>query len=138
MKKRSSLTLYRMKLVVYINKLMVYNPTRRRNNSNHEATKEVFMSIMPNQLAQHTVENYKCSRCWGFLVKSWVKGSDGQLEKSEEGEQLAEVKCRSCNEDLGFVSNTYIERERAKDFNYAYEVKRDLSRDGIITKEKAL
>jgi len=95
------------------------------------------MSIMPEQLARHTVENYKCSRCWGFLVMVWVKGSDGQLKKSQEGEQLAEVRCRAADQDFGFVSNSYIERERAKDFDNAFEVKRDLIRSGIITKEKA-
>ena len=95
------------------------------------------MSVMPEQMAQHTVEKYRCSRCWGFLFKTWVKESDGQLAKSEEGEQLAVVKCRDCNEDLGFVSQCFIEDERVKDFGYGYEVKRDLSQMGIITKEKA-
>lgn len=95
------------------------------------------MAIVPEQLAQHTVDNYRCSKCWSFLFKVWVVCEDGQLEKSEEGEQLAEVKCRSCNEDLGFVSSSYIERERAKDFGWAYEVKKDLLKMGIITKEKA-
>ena len=95
------------------------------------------MAIAPEQLAQHTVENYRCSRCWGFLVKTWVKGSNGQLAKTKEGEVLCEVKCRSADQDFGFVSNSYIERERAKDFGYSYEVKRDLSQAGIITKEKA-
>ena len=95
------------------------------------------MAKMPEQLAQHTVEYYRCSRCWGFLVKSWVSGPDGQLEKTPEGNQLAEVKCRSCNEDLGFVSLAFTEKERAKDFNYGYEVTRDLSRMGIVTKENA-
>lgn len=95
------------------------------------------MAIMPDQLAQDTVENYRCSRCWGFLVKRWVIGSDGLPEKTEEGEQLAEVKCRSCNEDFGFVTQGWIDKERAKDFDQAYEVKRDLIQMGIITKEKA-
>ena len=95
------------------------------------------MSIMPEQLARHTVENYKCSRCWGFLVMTWVKGSNGQLVKAKEGEVLCEVKCRSADQDFGFVSNSYIERERAKDFDNAFEVKRDLIQLGIITKEKA-
>ena len=95
------------------------------------------MAKMPEQLAQHTAENYRCSKCWGFLVKTWVKGSDGQLKKSEEGEQLAEVKCRAADEDLGFVSKYFVEQERAKDFDYSFEVKRDLVRMGLITKEKA-
>ena len=95
------------------------------------------MSIMPEQLARHTVENYRCSRCWGFLVMRLKVLPDGQLEKSEEGETLAEVKCRESDEDLGFVSQYFIEQERAKDFDHGYEVKRDLVREGIITKEKA-
>ena len=95
------------------------------------------MAKMPEQLAQHTVDNYCCSRCWGFLVKRLVVGQDGQLEKTPEGQQLAEVKCRDCKEDLGFVSQAFIEKERAKDFDYGYEVKRDLIQMGIITKEKA-
>jgi len=90
---------------------------------------------MPEKMAQQTVEKYRCSRCWGFLVKTWVKETDRQLAKTEEGEQLAEVKCRSCNEDLGFVSQYFIENERVKDFGYGFEVKRDLSQMGIITKE---
>jgi len=95
------------------------------------------MAIMPEQLAQHTIDNYRCSRCWGFLVKTWVRGLGGTLEKTSDGEQLAEVKCRSCNEDLGFVTHSFTERERAKDFDHAFEVKRDLINMGIITKEKA-
>ena len=95
------------------------------------------MAIMPEQLARHTVDNYLCSRCWGFLVKTWVTGPDGQLEKSPDGEQLAEVKCRADNEDFGFVSKSFAEKERAKDFDQAFEVKRDLIKMGIITKEKA-
>ena len=94
------------------------------------------MATMPEQLAQHTIDHYKCSRCWGFLVKTWAIGPDGQLKKTSDGEQLAEVKCRHCKEDLGFVSQSFIEKEIAKDFNFGYEVKRDLSRMGI-TKEKA-
>jgi len=90
------------------------------------------MAIMPAQLAQHTVDNYRCSRCWGFLVKTWVTGPDGQLEKSPDGDQLAEVKCRKANEDFGFVSKSFVEKERSKDFDYSYEVNRDLSRMGII------
>jgi len=62
---------------------------------------------------------------------------DGQLKKSDGGETLAEVKCRDADEDHGFVSQYFIENERVKDFGYAYEVKRDLIREGIITKEKA-
>ena len=69
-------------------------------------------------------------------MKLAVDGA-GQLEKSEEGVQLAEVKCRNHDKDLGFVSNYFIEKERAKDFDHAYEVKRDLINMGIITKEKA-
>ena len=95
------------------------------------------MAIMPEQLAQHTVENYKCSKCYGLLVLTWAKGSDGQLEKTEAGEQLAEVKCRAADQDLGFVSKYFVDQERAKDFDYAYEVKRDLIQMGLITKEKA-
>lgn len=95
------------------------------------------MSVMPAQLARHTVENYRCSRCWGFLVMTLVVDSNGQLEKSGEGEQLAEVKCRAADKDFGFVSNTFIERERVKDFDNAFEVKRDLIKLGIITREKA-
>lgn len=95
------------------------------------------MSIMPEQMAQLTVANYRCSRCWSFLVKTWAIREDGQLVKSEEGEQLAEVKCRNCGEDLGFVSQYFIEKERVTDFENAFEVKRDLIQMGIITKEKA-
>ena len=95
------------------------------------------MAIMPNQIAQHTVKNYKCSKCWGFLFMKLAVDGAGQLEKSEEGVQLAEVKCRNHDKDLGFVSNYFIEKERAKDFDHAYEVKRDLINMGIITKEKA-
>lgn len=94
------------------------------------------MSIMPEQIARHTVDNYRCSRCWGFLVMEWVKESDGQLKKSDQGEQLAEVKCRTDNEDLGFVSQTFIEKEKTLDFGNAFEVKRDLVKMGIIAKEK--
>ena len=95
------------------------------------------MAIMPAQLAQHTIDNYRCSRCWGFLVKTWVTGPDGQLEKTPDGgEQLVQVKCRSANEDFGFVSKSFVEKERSKDFDWAYEVKRDLSKMGIITKEE--
>ena len=95
------------------------------------------MSVMPEQMAQQTVEKYRCSRCWGFLFKTWVTGPDGELVKTKEGEQLAAVKCRDCDEDFGFVSMYFIEDERVKDFGYGYEVKRDLSQMGIITKEKA-
>ena len=95
------------------------------------------MSIMPEQLARHTVENYRCSRCWGFLVMVLVVLPDGQLKKTDEGETLAEVKCRDSDEDLGFVSQYFIEQERVIDFGNAFEVKRDLIRMGIITKEKA-
>ena len=95
------------------------------------------MSKMPEQLARHTVENYRCSKCYGLLFLSWVVGPDGQLEKTEEGEQLAEVKCRAADEDLGFVSKYFVEQERAKDFDYSFEVKRDLVRMGLIAKEKA-
>lgn len=95
------------------------------------------MSKMPEQIAQHTVDNYRCSRCWGFLVKTWAVDKDGQLEKTDAGEQLAEVKCRADDADLGFVSNYFIEQERALDFGNAFEVKRDLIQMGIITKEKA-
>ena len=95
------------------------------------------MAIMSEQMAQHTVEKYRCSRCWSFLFKIWAIDENGQLRKTEEGEQLAIVKCRSCNEDLGFVSVSFTEKERSKDFDNAFEVKRDLLRMGIITKEKA-
>ena len=95
------------------------------------------MSVMPEQIAQHTVEKYRCSRCWGFLVKTWAMDENGQLKKSEEGEQLVVVKCRGCDEDFGFVSLYFIEDERVKDFGYGYEVKRDCIQMGIITKEKA-
>ena len=95
------------------------------------------MSIMTEQLARHTVEYYRCSRCWGDLVKRWVIGADGQPEKTDEGEQLAEVRCRSSGEDYGFVTQGWIDKERAKDFDHAYEVKRELIQTGIITKEKA-
>jgi len=90
------------------------------------------MAIMPEQLAQHTVKNYKCSKCYGLLCLMMATNIEGQLEKSDKGEQLFEVKCRSANEDLGFVSKSFVEKERAKDFDWAYEVKRDLSRMGII------
>ena len=95
------------------------------------------MAIMPEQLAQHTVKNYKCSKCWGFLVKTWVTGPDGQLEKTPDGEQLADVKCREFPDHKGFVTQGWIERERARDFDNAFEVKRDLLKMGIITKDKA-
>ena len=95
------------------------------------------MAIMPERLAQHTVANYRCSRCWGLLVKTWVIDSDGQLKKTKDGEQLAEVKCQSENKDFGFVSKSFVESERSRDFNHAYEVKRDLIDLGVITKEKA-
>ncbi len=95
------------------------------------------MSKMPEQIAQHTVDNYRCSRCWGFLVKTWAVDKDGQLEKTVQGEQLAEVKCRAAGEDFGFVSKYFVDQETAKDFNYSYEVRRDLIQMGIITKEKA-
>ena len=95
------------------------------------------MSIMPELLARHTVENYRCSRCWGFLVMTWVVLEDGQLAKTEGGETLAEVKCRSVDEDLGFVSQYFVDKERIKDFDHAFEIKRDLVQMGIIPKEKA-
>ena len=95
------------------------------------------MSIMTEQLARHTVDNYRCSKCWGFLIMEWAIDANGQLRKSAQGEQLAEVKCRADNVDLGFVSLTFIEREKVTDFGNAFEVKRDLTKMGIITKEKA-
>ena len=90
------------------------------------------MSIMTDQLARHTVEYYRCSRCWGDLIKRWVIGSDGLPEKTEEGEQLAEVKCRECKDDLGFVSQYFVDQERSKDFDWAYEVKRNLKIMGVV------
>ena len=95
------------------------------------------MAIMPEQMAQHTVEKYRCSRCWGFLVKTWATDETGQLKKTEDGEQLAKVQCRGCDEDLGFVTASFIEKVRTKDFDFGYEVKRDLFKMGIITKENA-
>jgi len=94
------------------------------------------MSKMLEQLARHTVKNYRCSRCYGLLCLRLATNPDGQLEKSDGGEQLVQVKCRSANEDFGFVSKSFVEKERSKDFDWAYEVKRDLSKMGIITKEE--
>ncbi|HUW23731.1 MAG TPA: hypothetical protein VMW39_06855 [bacterium] len=93
------------------------------------------MCKMPDKLATHTVSNYKCSGCWGALVKAWVKDTDGQLLRTEEGEILCEVVCRRDQIDLGFVSKTFIEKASTKDFENAYEVKRDLVNFGIIKKE---
>jgi len=95
------------------------------------------MAIMPEQLARHTVENYRCSKCYGLLCLRLATNPDGQLEKSDKGEQLLEVKCRSANEDLGFVSKSFVDKERAKDFDWSYEVTRDLSRMGIIQRRTA-
>ena len=95
------------------------------------------MAKMPEQLAQHTVDNYRCSKCFGLLVLTWAVDEEGRLEKTEEGEQLAEVKCRKENDDRGFVSQYFVDREMERDFSWAYEVKRDLIQMGIITKEKA-
>ena len=95
------------------------------------------MCKMPNQLAQHTVKHYRCSCCWGGLVKSWAVDESGQIEKTPEGETLAIVTCREFPDHQGFVTQGWIERERTRDFGFAYEVKRDLLKDGIITKEKA-
>jgi len=94
------------------------------------------MCKMTERLARHTVKNYRCSRCYGLLCLKLATNPDGQLEKSSEGEQLIEVKCRATNEDFGFVSNSFVEKERSRDFDWAYEVKRDLSRMGIVPKEK--
>ena len=94
------------------------------------------MAKMPAQMAQHTVENYCCSKCWGSLIKEYVIGPDSQIEKSPEGESLSFVKCRLCDADLGFVSLHFIEKERLRDFGDAYEVKKDLSIMGLVPKEK--
>jgi len=93
------------------------------------------MCKMPDKLAQHTVANYRCSQCWGFLVKTWAVDEAGQIEKSDEGETLAIVKCRADPDHHGFVTKNWIDRERTRDFDQAFEVKRDLLKFGIITKE---
>ena len=96
-----------------------------------------MINKMPEKLAKHTIANYKCSRCWGDLSMSWAVDEEGQLEKAVGGEQLAKVVCRTSGEDLGFVSKNFMEKERTRDFDWAFEVKRDLLKMGIITKEKA-
>ena len=93
------------------------------------------MCKMPDKLAQHTVANYRCSQCWGFLVKTWAVDEAGQIEKSDDGETLAIVKCRADPDHHGFVTKNWIDRERTRDFDQAFEVKRDLLKFGIITKE---
>ena len=94
------------------------------------------MAKMPAQMAQHTVVNYRCSMCWGSLIKSYALDPEGSVEKSPSGESLMVVKCRGCNEDLGFVSKHFIEKERLRDFGDAYEVKKDLRIMGLVPKEK--
>ena len=95
------------------------------------------MCKMPDQLAQHTVENYRCSKCWCFLVKTLVVDGNGQIQRTDDGETLAIVKCRDYPEHHGFVTQGWIDREKTRDFDQAFEVKRDLLKIGIITKEKA-
>ena len=93
------------------------------------------MAKMPNQMAQLTVTKYRCSRCWSSLVKEYAVGPDGDIEKCPNGEALAVVKCRSCDADLGFVTQHFIERELVRDFGDFFEVKRDLIKSGVIKKE---
>jgi len=95
------------------------------------------MAIMLEILAQDTVKRFACSRCWGDLTMTWVVGEDGKFKKSTEGLLLAEVICRRSQKDFGFVTKSFIEKERIKDFDQSFEVKRDLVQMGIITKEKA-
>ena len=93
------------------------------------------MCKMPDKLAQHTVANYRCSQCWADLFKTWAVDEAGQIEKSDDGETLAVVKCRADPDHNGFVTKNWIDRERTRDFDQAFEVKRDLLKFGIITKE---
>ena len=95
-----------------------------------------FVAIMPDQMAQHTVENYSCSRCWGSLFKRYVTNEDGQIAESPNGEPLSIVKCRRCERDFGFVTNHFIENERIRDFGDAFEVKRMMVKMGLIPREK--
>lgn len=84
------------------------------------------MAKMPAPMAQHTVEHYRCSMCWGSLVKEYVVGPDGQVETTPDGEALCSVKCRTCDDDYGFHSKHFVEEQRLRDFGDAYEVKMDL------------
>jgi len=95
------------------------------------------MCKMPDQMAQHTVEKYLCSVCWADLVKRLAVDEAGQIEKTDYGEALAIVTCRADPDHQGFVTKGWVDRERSRDFDNAFEVKRDLLKAGIITKEKA-
>ena len=91
---------------------------------------------MPERMAQHTVANYVCSRCWGSLFKRYVTNQDVQIAETPNGESLAKVECRQCGGDFGFVTQHWVDQERLRDFGDGFEVIRMMKKMGLIPKEK--
>ena len=59
--------------------------------------------IFDEHLAQHTINNYVCSACWGHLISF------------HEPERMTRVECHRCGtETPGFVTKYYSERRQAE------------------------
>lgn len=81
---------------------------------------------LDDTLADKTVRDYVCSRCWGHLLKF------------PEPERRWIVKCHACGDETpGYVTKSYAEARRTESLSEAQEVNHLLSGLGVIQKPKS-
>lgn len=75
---------------------------------------------MNDALAQKTIHEYVCSRCWG------------QLTLLADKETRWKITCLKCGDDQGFVTREYAVQRQAESAAEAIEVKQLLAGLGVI------